>query len=104
MLVSETTRALLPAELPGGAEIIDLGQHSLKDLERAEHLFQIVVPGLRSDFPPPRADPAGGRKEDLERRIDEFVNRGLSSVFERFDLEKMESGRWLLKRRDDRTT
>ena len=34
----------------------------------------------------------------------EFVNRGLSSVFERFDLEKMESGRWLLKRRDDRTT
>ena len=43
-------------------------------------------------------------KEDLERRIDEFVNRGLSSMFERFDLEKMESGRWLLKRRDDRTT
>jgi hypothetical protein len=25
-------------------------------------------------------------------------------VFERFDLEKMESGRWLLKPRDDRTT
>jgi class 3 adenylate cyclase len=70
VLVSETTRALLPADLPGGAEIIDLGQHSL----------------------------------NLERRIDEFVNRGLSSVFERFDLEKMESGRWLLKRRDDRTT
>jgi class 3 adenylate cyclase len=104
VLVSETTRALLPADLSGGAEIIDLGQHSLKDLERAEHLFQVVAPGLRSDFPPPRADPAGGHKEDLERRIDEFVNRGLSSVFERFDLEKMESGRWLLKRRDDRTT
>ena len=50
VLVSETTRALLPADLPGGAEIIDLGQHSLKDLERAEHLFQIVAPGLRSDF------------------------------------------------------
>ena len=30
VLVSETTRALLPADLPGGAEIIDLGQHSLK--------------------------------------------------------------------------
>jgi class 3 adenylate cyclase len=70
VLVSETTRALLPADLPGGAEIIDLGQHSL----------------------------------NLERRIDEFVNRGLSSVFEKFDLEKMDSGRWLLKRRDDRVT
>ena len=100
VLVSETTRALLPSELPGGAEIIDLGQHSLKDLERAERLFQVVAPGLRSDFPPPRADPAGGQKEDLERRIDEFVNRGLSSVFERFDLEKMESGQWLMRRRD----
>ena len=65
VLVSETSRALLPADLPGGAEIIDLGQHSLKDLERAEHLFQVVAPGLRSDFPPPRADPAGGHKEDL---------------------------------------
>jgi class 3 adenylate cyclase len=104
VLVSETTRALLPSELPGGAEIIDLGQHSLKDLERAEHLFQVVAPGLRSDFPPPRADPAGGQKEDLERRIDEFVNRGLSSVFERFDLEKMESGQWLMRRRDDRAS
>jgi len=104
VLVSETTRALLPSELPGGAEIIDLGQHSLKDLERAEHLFQLVAPGLRSDFPPPRADPAGGQKEDLERRIDEFVNRGLSSVFERFDLEKMESGQWLMRRRDDRAS
>jgi len=49
---------------------------------------------------PPRADLAGGHKEDLERRIDEFVNRGLSSVFEKFDLEKMESGQWLMRRRD----
>jgi len=104
VLVSETTRALLPSELPGGAEIIDLGQHALKDLERPERLFEVVAPGLRSDFPPPRADPAGGHKEDLERRIDEFVNRGLSSVFEKFDLEKMESGRWLLRLRDDRTS
>jgi hypothetical protein len=58
-----------------------------KRLPRARRL----APGLRSDFPPPRADPAGGHKEALERRIDEFVNRGLSAVFERFDLEKMES-------------
>jgi len=25
---------------------------------------------------------------------------GLSSVFEQFDLEKMESGQWLMRRRD----
>ena len=37
-----------PSELPGGAEIIDLGQHSLKDLERSQPLFHLVAPGLRS--------------------------------------------------------
>jgi hypothetical protein len=63
VLVSETTRALLPSDLPGGAEIIDLGQHSLKDLERSERLFQLVAPGLRLDFPPQLpTQPAGTRK------------------------------------------
>jgi class 3 adenylate cyclase len=57
VLVSETTRALLPADLPGGAEIIDLGQHSLKDLERAEHLLQINGDTQLSATDPRSAEP-----------------------------------------------
>ena len=99
VLVSETTRALLPPELPGGAEIIDLGEHSLKDMERPERLFQVAAPGLPSDFPQPRAHRAPGGEEDLESRINEFVQQGISSVFENTEVRKLESGRWLVRRR-----
>ena len=99
VLVSETTRVLLPAELPDGAQILDLGEHSLKDMERPERLFQVVAPGLRSDFPPPRADQALKQEDELERRIGEFVTRGISSVFESMEVEKLESGAWRVRRR-----
>jgi predicted ATPase/class 3 adenylate cyclase len=39
---------------------IDLGEHRLKDLVNPEHLYQVSVPGARSDFPPLRT---GGRGE-----------------------------------------
>ena len=29
-----------------------MGEHRLKDLIRPEHVFQLVVPGLPSEFPP----------------------------------------------------
>ena len=32
----------------------DLGEHRLKDLDRSERLFQLAVPDLPSEFPPPR--------------------------------------------------
>lgn len=34
--------------------IRDLGEHRLKNIERPERLFELVVEGLRSDFPPLR--------------------------------------------------
>lgn len=99
VLVSETTRALLPSELPGGAELIDLGDHALKDMDRPERLFQLVAPGLRSDFPPPRADRSPQQEDELARQINTFVQRGISSAFGKFAVEKMESGEWLVRRR-----
>ena len=32
--------------------LLDLGETELPDLERPERLFQLVVPGLRVEFPP----------------------------------------------------
>ena len=51
VLISQTTKDLLPAELPGGVSLHDLGEHRLKDLAEAEHLFQLDIPGLERSFP-----------------------------------------------------
>ena len=54
VLISQSTRELVEAELPEGLELRDLGEHRLKDLERPQRLSQLVIDGLRSDFPPLR--------------------------------------------------
>jgi len=52
VLVSGPVAELLAEGLPGGAGLLDLGNHRLKDLGRPEHIFQVVHPDLPSTFPP----------------------------------------------------
>jgi YVTN family beta-propeller protein len=52
VLLSRTTRELVEDEVPPGVAIRDLGERRLKDLERPEHLSQLVVDGLPSEFGP----------------------------------------------------
>lgn len=52
VLVSETTAALLRDKMPQGVELLDLGRHRLKDMAHPEHIRQLVIEGLPSDFPP----------------------------------------------------
>jgi WD40 repeat protein/class 3 adenylate cyclase len=54
VLVSQSTSALCQAEELDGIEMRDLGEHHLKDFDRPERLFQLVIDGLRNDFEPPR--------------------------------------------------
>jgi predicted ATPase/class 3 adenylate cyclase/DNA-binding CsgD family transcriptional regulator len=51
-LLSEAAATLIRDDLPDGARLLDLGTHRLKDLARPEQVFQLVGPGLASDFPP----------------------------------------------------
>jgi len=53
VLVSDRTRELV-ANGAATPTLRDLGGHRLKDLPEAERLFQLVVEGLPSSFPPPR--------------------------------------------------
>ena len=46
-----TTREPVGDELAGDVAFRELGEHRLKDLDRPEHLFQLVVGDLRADFP-----------------------------------------------------
>jgi predicted ATPase/class 3 adenylate cyclase/DNA-binding CsgD family transcriptional regulator len=50
VLVSAASAALLTG-LPGEIELVDLGEHRLKDLTRPERIWQLSAPGLVARFP-----------------------------------------------------
>ena len=52
ILLSQATRELVEGRLPEGATLRDLGERRLKDLQRPERIYQLVAPGLPSEFPP----------------------------------------------------
>ncbi len=52
LLLSAATYELVRDAVPDGVSLRDLGDHRLKDLTRSEHIFQAVIPGLPTDFPP----------------------------------------------------
>jgi predicted ATPase/class 3 adenylate cyclase/Tfp pilus assembly protein PilF len=78
ILISETTRQLVTDNLPEGVTLRDLGAHRLKDLLNAEHIYQITIPNLPSDFPglktlssrpnnlPAHLTPLVGREHEIE--------------------------------------
>jgi class 3 adenylate cyclase len=50
VVVSEASARLLGTGVPG-ITLGDLGSHRLKDLKDPEHLYQLVISGVREDFP-----------------------------------------------------
>ncbi|HEX6305526.1 MAG TPA: adenylate/guanylate cyclase domain-containing protein [Anaerolineales bacterium] len=51
VLLSAAAASIVADQLPDGVSLRDLGEHRLKDLQRPEHVFQLVHPGLPADFP-----------------------------------------------------
>ena len=54
ILLSSSTRDVVADDLPPDQQLLDLGVYRLKDLPRPERVFQLVVDGLPSQFPPLR--------------------------------------------------
>ena len=52
ILLSQETADLVRRSLPEGVRLADLGEHCLKGMEWAEHLYQACAPGIQQDFPP----------------------------------------------------
>jgi predicted ATPase len=79
ILVSRAAGALAGEQLPPETKLRDLGEHALKDLRQAERVFQVMAPGLQTEFPPLRtpelllrnvprpATPLIGRAEEIAR-------------------------------------
>ena len=72
VLLSGATADLLADGLPEPASLVDLGPHRLRDLARAERVWQLVHPQLVRHFPPLRG--AGGR-HNLPAPITSLVGR-----------------------------
>ena len=73
VLVSGATREICEDDLPADVTLRDLGEHPLKDLDRPEHLYQLVVDGLAGEFPPPRTSESSGGATEL---ADAVIGRG----------------------------
>src|SRR5262245_18822638 len=50
VLLSEATCGLVRDEVPAEVELVDLGEHRLRDLSRAERVFQLRAPGIEGEF------------------------------------------------------
>jgi len=73
VLVSSSTSSLVADDLPPGCELVDLGEHRLRDLERPEDVYQLVAAGLRREFPPLRT--IAGHATNLRPQVTSFVGR-----------------------------
>jgi predicted ATPase/class 3 adenylate cyclase len=73
VLVSESSRALVEQSLPAGVELRDLGRHRLKDLAQPERIYETVIAGLPSQFPPLRSLDA--TPNNLPTQLTSFVGR-----------------------------
>lgn len=72
-LVSAATQELVRDNLPDNIELHDLGEQHLKDLQRTEHVYQLLAPGLPASFPPLKT--ADARPNNLPTETTHFVGR-----------------------------
>jgi predicted ATPase len=78
VVLSGVTWQLAHSGLPAELSVRDLGFHRLKDIDAAEHIYQLAGPGLAEHFPPLKSlgastnlpapiTPLVGRESDLEQ-------------------------------------
>jgi predicted ATPase/class 3 adenylate cyclase len=74
VLLSATTRALVEGSLPSGVTLREMGEHRLKDLSRPERIWDLVIDGIASDFPPLRT--LNAVPNNLPIQLTSFLGRG----------------------------
>jgi predicted ATPase/class 3 adenylate cyclase len=73
ILLSEAAQTLVRDDLPPGARLKELGVHRLRDLQRAEQVFQLLHPELPADFPALRSLDA--LPNNLPQQVTSFIGR-----------------------------
>jgi predicted ATPase/class 3 adenylate cyclase len=75
VVLSASTAALLADSMPAGASVRDLGLHRLKDLSRAEQIFQLEADGIATAFPPLRSLDNPKLRNNLPAQVSSFIGR-----------------------------
>jgi len=73
VLLSASTRALVEGSLPDDVTLREMGEHRLKDLSRPERIWDLVITGLPSDFPPLRT--LNSVPNNLPTQLTSFLGR-----------------------------
>jgi class 3 adenylate cyclase len=73
IICSAVTAVLAGERLPSSTEMIDLGSHRLRDIDRPEQVYQLVVADLPTTFPPLRS--LSTRRSNLPVPLTSFVGR-----------------------------
>jgi predicted ATPase/class 3 adenylate cyclase/Tfp pilus assembly protein PilF len=73
VLLSAATQELVRDILPHGVSLRDLGLHRLRDLQRAEHVYQLLQADLPVEFPPLQSLDA--LPNNLPQQVTSFVGR-----------------------------
>ena len=73
MLLSKAVAEQVNGILPNGASLRDLGVVRLRDLSTPEHIFQLLHPQLRADFPALRS--LEGTPNNLTQQLNSFIGR-----------------------------
>ncbi|MFQ5966708.1 MAG: tetratricopeptide repeat protein [Acidimicrobiia bacterium] len=55
ILLSDVTKVLASSAVSAQVTLRDIGEHQLKDIDQPEHLHQVVIRGLPTEFPPIRS-------------------------------------------------
>jgi predicted ATPase len=72
-LMSASTWELVRDQLPDDAVVEDMGEHTLRDLTRPEHVFQVHPAGTPAEFPP--LNSLSNIPNNLPLQLTEFVGR-----------------------------
>jgi class 3 adenylate cyclase len=88
ILISPTTGSHL-SSYPEELTLRSLGPHVLKDIDLPVELFQVLAPGLQTDFPPPRT--TGSHPTNLPARPQPLIGRDqeLSTLTELLTTEEV---------------
>ncbi|HKJ39771.1 MAG TPA: adenylate/guanylate cyclase domain-containing protein [Anaerolineales bacterium] len=73
ILLSETTLQIAREHFPQETSQLDLGEHNLKGLKHAEHVYQLSVPDLKQEFPP--LNSLTHATDNLPTQLTSFIGR-----------------------------
>jgi class 3 adenylate cyclase len=86
VLLSDTTRAIVAGDLGEGVELRALGERQLKDIDRPEPIFELVIDGASPATPPadaPAEEPPAGARSEFARRTRETIESRVLGMLER---------------------